>query len=101
MTQVKIISLLLMLSILTVDPAFASSPSSWKALDQKSAKACISKSGLRQARIGPAMRFSDRMMVDARIVEGRYRQRHMNGASVKMLCLYNRKLDRAEVQELK
>ncbi len=46
------------------------------------------------------MRFSDRMMMDARIVEGRYRQKHMNGASVKMLCLYNRKLDRAEVQEL-
>jgi hypothetical protein len=98
---VKIVPLFLMLSVLTADPAPASSPSSWRALDQKSAKACISKSNLRQARIGPATRFSDRMMVDARIIEGKYRQRHMNGASVRVLCLYNRKLNRAEVQELK
>lgn len=95
----KIATLLLTMSILVAGPVLASSPSSWRILDQKSAKTCIAQSGLRAARVGPVTRFSDRTMIDVRTVKGQYPQKHMKGASAKMLCLYNRKLNRAEVQE--
>ncbi len=96
----KILSLLLTMSVLVAGPVLASPPSSWRILDQKSAKACIAQSGLRAPRVGPVTRFSDRIMMDVRTVEGRYPQKHMKRASAKMLCLYNRTLNRAEVQEL-
>ncbi len=92
-------ALLLTMSALIVGPVLASSPSSWRTFDQKSAKACIAQSGLRAARVGPVTRFSDRTMIDVRTVEGQYPQIHMKGASARMLCLYNCKLNRAEVQE--
>jgi hypothetical protein len=80
--------------------AVASSPAAWRETDRQSEKACIAQSGLRRARVGPATRFSDRILVDARIVSGTYPQRHIKGVKAKMLCLYNRKLKRAEVEEL-
>jgi hypothetical protein len=99
--RMKSFSLLIAVSVLMSGPAVASSAGSWQALDQKSAKACISESGLSRARVGPATRFSDLTMIEARIVQGQYPQRHMRGAAAKMLCLYNRRSQRTEVQELR
>jgi hypothetical protein len=100
-SDVKKCFIVFILSVCADGSALASSPDAWQALDRKSAKACISESGLYRVRVGPATRFSDRVMIDARTVAGRYPQSHMNGALAKMLCLYNRKSHRAEVQEFK
>lgn len=81
-------------------PAYASTPSSYAALDRQTSAACVAASGLRNADVGPAMRFSDLFLIDARTVTGTYPQHHMKGAQGTMLCLYNRRTKRAEVQEM-
>ena len=81
--------------------AQASTPEEWQKLDDASAKACIAASGFRNAKAEPSLHFSDELAVDARIVSGIYPQDFMDGALGKMLCLYSRKTERAEVQEIK
>lgn len=81
-------------------PASAATPASYATLDRRSEAACRTASGLRDAKVGPAMRFSDRFLVDARTVTGRWPQPHMKGAAANMLCLYNRRTQRAETQEM-
>lgn len=85
----------------TLVAAHASTPEEWRKLDEASAKACIAASGFRDAKAEPSLHFSDEMAVDARVVSGAYPQDFMNGATGKMLCLYSRKTERAEVQEIK
>jgi heat shock protein HslJ len=88
--------------ILLAAPAWAgaSTPQSLAALDRASAAACLAAADLVGARVGPPMRFSDRTRTDARVVTGRWRPAHLNGAEARMLCLYDRRTRRAEVQEL-
>jgi heat shock protein HslJ len=81
-------------------PAMAATPESYAKLDKATKAACIKAAGLNDASVGPSVRFSDRMLIDARIVEGTWPQTHMNGAKASMLCLYNRKSKRVEVQEM-
>jgi hypothetical protein len=99
--EFKIAAFLVLAAFWQVGSACASMLAFWKALGRQSAKACIAQSGLTGARVRPVIRFSDRIMVDIRTVDGRYAQRHMKRAWTKMLCAYNRKSQRAEVQELK
>lgn len=80
-------------------PASAAAPAAWAALDKQSSAACIKAAGLRDARIGPPVRFSDSVLIEARMVAGIYPQPHMKGAEGSMLCLYNRKTKRVEVQD--
>lgn len=80
-------------------PAHAAAPSAWAALDKASSAACIKAAGLRNAKVGPAIRYSDRFLIDARVVTGIYPQAHMKGAAGTMLCLYHRTARRAEVQD--
>ena len=80
--------------------AQASSPDAWAKLDADSAKACITASGLTKAKVSASTHFSDAAGYDVRVVSGIYPQKHMKGASGKMLCLYGRKSKRVEVQEL-
>jgi hypothetical protein len=80
--------------------AHASTPEEWQKLDEASAKACIAASGFRDAKAEPSLHFSDELAVDARVVSGIYPQQFMNGATGRMLCLYSRKTERAEVQEI-
>ncbi len=84
-----------------VAPAIAATPESYAKLDKASKAACVKAAGLKDATVGPAVRFSDRVLIDARMVEGTWTQAHMNGAKASMLCLYNRKSKRVEVQEMK
>lgn len=81
-------------------PAFSSTPASWAKLDAASEAACIKAASISGAKVGPPIRYSDKTMIDARLVEGTWPQPHMKGAKARMLCLYNRKTKRAEVQEL-
>jgi len=79
--------------------ATASSQSAWMAVDKASEAAFKKASGFPDAVAGPPVRFSDRFLVDARLVRGTYPQAHMKGAKGAVLCLYNRRTKRAEVQE--
>lgn len=81
-------------------PAFAATPDSWAKVDKISEAACLKAAGLANATAGPPIRYSDRMLVDGRVVEGTWPQPHMKGAKARLLCLYNRKNKRVEVQEM-
>ena len=85
---------------LTAAASFASAPDKWAKVDTASQNACLKAAGLNGAQVGPPIRFSDNIMMDARVVEGTWPQPHMKGAKARMLCLYNRKNKRVEVQEL-
>lgn len=93
------VAVTLMTTMLAGSVAQASTPGAYAALEKRSAAACIAASGLRDGKAGPTVRFSDRVMIDARFVTGTYPQAHMKGAKGTMLCLYNRKTRRAEAQE--
>jgi hypothetical protein len=77
----------------------ASSPDAWAKLDAQSAKACIAASGFKNAKVSASTHFSDDVGYDVRMVSGTYPQKHMKGATGKMLCLYSRKSKIVEVQE--
>ncbi len=81
-------------------PAFSATPEAWAKVDAASSAACVKAASLVGAIAGPPIRYSDKVLIDARVVEGSWPQPHMKGAKAKMLCLYNRKTKRVEVQEL-
>lgn len=87
-------------ALIAATASFASAPDKWAKLDTASQNACLKAAGLNGAQAGPPIRFSDNIMIDARVVEGTWPQAHMKGAKGRMLCLYNRKNKRVEVQEL-
>lgn len=84
----------------TFAPALAATPESYAKLDRASEAACLKSAALTDATTGPPIRFSDKMLIDARVIDGTWPQPHMKGAKARMLCLYNRKTKRVEVQEL-
>ena len=94
------IAALFALLALALTSATASTPDAWAQLDKASEAACLKAANLGGATIGPPIRYSDRTGIDARVVVGTWPQPHMKGAKAKMLCLYNRKNKRLEVQEL-
>ena len=98
MTRTFVLSALLTATFAA--PLQAATPGAYAALDRQTSAACITASGLRDASVGPVVRFSDRFLMDARTVTGTYPQPHMKGAKGVMLCLYNRRTKRAEVQEM-
>jgi heat shock protein HslJ len=81
-------------------PAAAATPDAYAKLDKASEAACLKAANLTGATAGPPVRYSDKVMFDARVIEGAWPQSHMKGATARMLCLYNRKTKRVEVQEL-
>jgi hypothetical protein len=98
MTRIFLLSGFLAATLATT--ANASTNRSYAKLDRQTSAACVAASGLRAATVGPAVRFSDSFLMDARIVTGTYPQPHMKGARGTMLCLYNRRTKRAETQEM-
>lgn len=87
-------------AMLLAAPVTAATPEAWMKLDKASEAACVKAANLAGATAGPPTRYSDKVMIDARLVVGTWPQPHMKGAKAKMLCLYNRKTKRVEVQEL-
>jgi heat shock protein HslJ len=88
------------MSLAIATASYAATPDSWAKLDAATQAACIKASGLTNATAGPPIRFSDKLLMDARVIEGVWPQPHMKGARASMLCLYNRKTKQVEVQEL-
>ncbi len=88
------------ISLAIATASYAATPDSWAKLDAATQAACIKASGLTNATAGPPIRFSDKLLMDARVIEGVWPQPHMTGARASMLCLYNRKTKQVEVQEL-
>lgn len=86
--------------LLMAPPALAATPESWAKVDRASQAACVKAANLTDATVGPPTRYSDGFLIEARVVEGTWPQPHMKGAKARMLCLYNRKTKRVEVQEL-
>jgi heat shock protein HslJ len=89
-----------LVALLFAIPINAATPASYVKLDKASEAACTKAAGLNNTTVGATTRFSDRIPIDARIVSGTWPQAHMNGAKAQMLCLYNRKSKRVEVQEI-
>ena len=87
------------LGVVLAGSVTASTTSAWMAVDKASEAACRKASGFPDAVAGPPIHFSDRFLVDARLVKGTYPQAHMKGAKGAMLCLYNRRTKRTEVQD--
>jgi heat shock protein HslJ len=87
-------------AIAAAAPAFAATLDAWAKVDAASQAACVKAANLSGATAGPPIRYSDKFLIDARIIDGTWPQPHMKGAKAKMLCLYNRKTKRVEVQEL-
>jgi hypothetical protein len=93
-------ALLALVGALPGTPAAASSPSAWSALESDAAKACAAASGLRNPVVSATtIRYDDTLGVDARLVSGTWPQPHMKGAQALMLCLYDRRARRAQVQD--
>ena len=88
------------LPLATPGAASASSPASWAALERDAARACAAASGLRNTVVSAAtVRYDDTLGIDARLVSGTWPQPHMKGAPALLLCLYDRKARRAQVQD--
>lgn len=91
---------LILMAALGAGAAQAATPESYAALEAKVASACGKASGFDKAMVSPTtIRFSDQAGVDARLVTGIYPQPHMKRAQGLMLCLYDRKSGRVEVQD--
>jgi heat shock protein HslJ len=88
------------ISLAIASPIHASTPDSWAKLDATTQAACAKASGLTSTTVSPSVRFSDKLLVDARVIEGVWPQPHMKGARASMLCVYNRKTKHVEVQEM-
>jgi hypothetical protein len=80
-------------------PASASTIAAWAAGDKLTQAACAKASGLANARASAPVHFSDVSGKSVVTVTGRYRQRFMNSAAGKMLCLYDRHTKTAETVE--
>jgi hypothetical protein len=87
----------MLLSLPTASPA--STAKAWAAGDEAARAACLKASGLIGATASRPVPFSDRTAQTVVLVTGRYPQRFMKGATGMMLCLYDRRAKRAEVQE--
>ena len=74
----------------------ASTPESWTQLDQRSGRACLAMSSLaRPELLAYKNSFSDVIGVDLRMIRGR----DARGQMKRMLCAFNRRTGRVEVQD--
>ena len=79
--------------------AAASSPAAWRAAEAKGRSACLTASGLREARTSAGVPFNDTVGRTAYLVQGRWPQPHMKNRTATMLCLYDRRSGVAEASE--
>ncbi len=80
--------------------ALASTGAEWQRSNSDASRACRKAADLREATVvGSPIVFPDDSARTALLVTGRWRPAHMKGARATMLCLYDRRSRRAEVQE--
>lgn len=86
----------LVMAVVLPSSLAASTPESWKQLDQRSSRACIALSGLdRPELLASKTSFSDAIGIDLRMIRGRDARGHMK----RLLCAFNRSSGRVEVQD--
>lgn len=77
--------------------AFASSDAAWQALYERTEKACVKKSALKDAHaVGERVVFSKAILYR---IEGTYPQPHMNAQKGTVYCLHPYPKGRAEIAE--
>lgn len=75
--------------------AHASTPGEWSAMDKRANRACVAMSGLaRPELLAKKISFSDTIGTEVRMIRGADKRGRMQ----RLLCAYNRKTGRAEVQ---
>jgi hypothetical protein len=85
--------------LILATPALASAPAAWSAGDSAARNACVKASGLTDGAASAPVHFSDRTAQDVILVTGHYAQKFMKGKAAAMICLYDRRAKKAEVQE--
>jgi len=76
--------------------AHASSGPAWADLYSAAARACVHASGLKRSQPSAPVDFTDKVMI---AVRGYWPQRHMNNAPAMLMCLYDKRTGRVEVQQ--
>ena len=90
-----------MLLVISASP-FMSTAAMWTGGNSLARAACIKAAGLTGATASSLVIFSDEGGAKtAVLINGRYRQSFMHNRPGTMLCLYDRRTKRAEVQEAK
>jgi hypothetical protein len=80
----------------TASGATASTPAAWNQMNQRVNRACIAMSGLaRPQLLAKTISFSDTIGTEIRMIRGTDKRGRMQ----RLLCAYDRKSGRAEVQE--
>lgn len=83
-------------AILAALPAQASTPAAWNQMNQRVNRACVAMSGLaRPELIAARISFSDTIGTEVRMLRGMDNRGRMK----RLLCAYNRRTGRTEVQE--
>ncbi|MFV3403679.1 MULTISPECIES: hypothetical protein [Pseudomonas] len=96
----KLLSSWLMACALFSGAALASSPQAWNDQRQHMLKACLKASQFNNAHaLGKPAEFDDRVGYSALLIEGVYRQKHMNKRTGTELCLYDHQRQQAFVTE--
>ena len=80
----------------TLPQSFASTPGKWAELTQQASAACVKASGLKKAKAGMPVDFSDKVLV---MVDGIWPQAHMKNAPAHFACLYDKRSRKAEANE--
>ncbi len=83
--------------VFALPPANAASPDAWAELFKAASTACVTASGLKEAKAGKPVDFSDKVLVT---VNGRWPQPHMKNAAAQFACLYDKTAKTAEASEL-
>lgn len=86
--------------VVTSQPASASTPGEWAKLEWRAKQSCMAASNYRRPSVSNPAVFNDRVGIVAMLVSGTYRQAHMKAAKGTSLCLFNRKLGTAVVEEV-
>ena len=89
---------ILALGIMAAMPAqsLASTPGKWAELMQQASAACAKASGLKKAKAGTPVDFSDKVLV---MVDGIWPQAHMKNAAAHFACLFDKRNRTAEASE--
>jgi hypothetical protein len=96
MKTTTVIILALGISATAAAPGLASTPAKWAELMQQASAACVKASGLKKAKGGAPVVFSDKVLVT---VNGIWPQPHMKNAPAHFACLYDIRNRTAEANE--
>ncbi|TXH31744.1 MAG: hypothetical protein E6Q98_26710 [Rhodospirillaceae bacterium] len=96
---VPALSLLIAATAISINiaPAKAASTEAWQQLADKMRKACLAKAELKSAKLTWSDLYFENQAVA--LIDGRWPQKHMNNQRAAMLCLYDKKTGKVEVQE--